>query len=122
MADPRHDFGLRAEAAVATWLERDGWTVLERRWRVAEGEIDLVCLDPGSALVGVEVRARRSGRSGSPLESVGSAHVRRLRAALGRYAATSTVRRSGIRLDLVGVVPDGDGRWRLTRQACVDGW
>ena len=122
MPDPRHDLGLRAETAVAAWLERDGWTVIDRRWRVAEGELDLVCLDPHGVLVGVEVRARRTERSGSPLESVDPAHLRRLRAALGRYATQSSQPRAGIRLDLVGVVPDVDGGWRLTRHPSVDGW
>ena len=30
--------------------------MLARRWRVPEGELDLVCLDPGRFLVAIEVR------------------------------------------------------------------
>ena len=122
MADPRHDLGERAETAVAAWLERDGWTVLARRWRVASGELDLVCRDPDGVLVGVEVRARRSARSGSPLESVDAAHLRRVRSALGSYAASSADCHAGIRLDLVSVERASGGRWRLTRHPAVDGW
>jgi putative endonuclease len=122
MADPRHDLGLRAEAAVAAWLEGDGWTVIARRWRVPEGELDLVCLDRGGALVGVEVRARRTRRSGSPLESVDRRRIGRLRAALARYAATTTTRHAGIRLDLVSVTPLAEDRWHLVRHAALDAW
>ena len=122
MADPRHDLGERAEAAVAAWLERGGWILLARRWRVPEGELDLVLLDPARVLVGVEVRARRTVRTGTPLESVDAAHLRRLRLALARYATASSVRRTGTRLDVVSVTPVSRGRWRLRRHAGVDGW
>jgi putative endonuclease len=125
MGDPRHELGLRAEAAVAGWLEQQGWQVLARRWRVAEGEIDLVCGDPLGALVGVEVRLRRSERAGSGLESVDPRHVRRLRAALGRFAgqAAGRSRFSALRIDLVTVSPsDLAGRWRAVRHAAIDAW
>ncbi len=122
MPDPRHDLGLRAEAAVAAWLEGDGWTVLDRRWRVPEGELDLVCLDRGGVLVGVEVRARRTPRSGSPLESIDRRRVGRLRRALAHYAAAATGRHIGMRLDLVSVTPAAEGRWRLVRHPAVDAW
>ncbi|HEX5395924.1 MAG TPA: YraN family protein [Candidatus Limnocylindria bacterium] len=122
MPDPRHDLGLRAEAAVAAWLEGDGWTVLARRWRVPEGELDLVCLDRAGALVGVEVRARRTRRSGSPLESVDRRRIGRLRRALARYAAAMSGRHDGTRLDLVSVTPAAEGRWLLRRYPALDAW
>jgi putative endonuclease len=122
MPDPRHDLGGRAEAAVAAWLERDGWIVLDHRWRVPQGEPDLVCLDPQHVLVGIEVRARRTARSGTPLESVDRRHLGRLRAALGRYAAVSRSAHAGLRLDLVTVTPATDGRWRLERYPSIDAW
>lgn len=122
MPDPRQDLGLRAEAAVAAWLEGDGWTVLARRWRVPEGELDLVCLDRGGALVGVEVRARRTPRSGSPLESIDRRRVRRLRGALAHYAAGMRGHHDGMRLDLVSVTPAAEGRWRLVRHPALDAW
>lgn len=122
MADPRL-LGPRAEHATAAWLAATGWTVLERNWRCGEGELDLVCRDPGGALVGVEVKCRASGRAGSPLESVDPRRVARLRAALGRYAAEGSARPgNGLRIDLVAVTPAGDGAWRLGRFEGVDAW
>ena len=47
-----------------------GWHVLARRWRVPEGELDLVALDPAGTLVAVEVRARRTARAGAAAETV----------------------------------------------------
>jgi putative endonuclease len=123
LPDPRHALGERAEAAVAAWLVARGWTILARRWRCREGELDLVALDPEEALVAVEVKLRRTGRAGDPSESVDRRRVRRLRAALGRFSAEGDLpASSGIRVDLVAVHPAVDGRWRLTHQRAVDGW
>lgn len=123
MPDPRHLLGLRAEKAAAVWLERSGWQVLARRWRNVGGELDLVCLDPDGALVGVEVKLRRSPRAGSAAESLGRTRVARLRSTLVRFHAASGLHQiPAMRLDLVTVTPAEDGRWRLSRLAGIDAW
>jgi putative endonuclease len=121
--DPRHDLGLRAEEAVARWLVASGWTLLERRWRCPAGELDLVLRDPAGAMVGVEVKLRRTGRAGSGPESVDPRRVKRLRAALFAYASVSPRRWApDLRLDLVAVTPAPAGRWRLRRVPAIDAW
>ena len=121
MANPRHQFGLRAEAAVAAWLGGDGWRILARRWKVAEGELDLVAIDPDGTLVGVEVRGRRRDRSGSALESVDHRHLTRLRGALVRYALSEPVAHRGLRLDLV-TLDGGESSWQIVRHPAIDAW
>lgn len=118
MGDPRHELGLAAEAAAAAWLCRVGWHVLARRSRGrGRGELDLVALDTGEVLVAVEVRARRSSRAGAPEATVDAARVRRLRRALGAYAADQRIPHRGLRVDIVTVRPAADqpGAWRLDR-------
>jgi len=122
MSDPRHELGRRAESAVATWLSSSGWRVLDRRWRGTRGELDLVCLDPGGVLVGVEVKLRSTGRAGSGAESVDRRRVARLRATLSAYAAGGNVAHCDTRLDLVSVAPADGGRWRLRRLTGIDAW
>jgi putative endonuclease len=124
MGNPRHDLGLDAEAAVAAWLTDAGWRVLARRWRVADGELDLVCLDPDETLVGVEVRARGSPRAGVPEESVDRRRISRLRAALARYARRSGMTARRLRIDLVSVSAEREpaARWRLRRLPAIDAW
>lgn len=119
MANPRHLLGLRAEAAAADWLTALGWRVLARRWRCPDGELDLVCLDPGRRLVGIEVRARRRPSHGSPLESLDRRRLQRRRRALVRYAVDHRVGTLDLRVDLVSVEPRGD-RWRLVRYPLLD--
>lgn len=123
MPDPRHLLGQRAEDATAAWLTNRGWTILARRWRCPEGELDLVALDPGGILVAVEVKLRRGGRAGDPLESVDRRRLRRLRAALGRFSSTGQRPTSGgLRIDLVAARPTADGRWRLAHHLAIDAW
>ena len=117
MADPRHVLGLAAEEATAAWLERSGWRVVGRRCRAAGGgEVDLLALDAQRVLVAVEIRARRTGRTGAPAETVGARHVERIRRTLVA-SAPAAGRHGGLRVDLVVCEPlvDRPGRWRLTR-------
>lgn len=123
MPDLRHVLGRRAEQATAAWLETRGWTILARRWRCPEGELDLVALDPDGVLVAVEVKLRRSGRTGDPLASVDRRRLGRLRVALGRFRAESALRfGDGLRVDLVAIRPAAGGAWRLTHHRAVDAW
>ena len=52
-----HRFGLRAEWIAAIWLSLKGYRILERRFSVAGGEIDIVARR-GGAVAFVEVKAR----------------------------------------------------------------
>ena len=121
MPDPRHQLGQRAEDAAARWLASRGWTIIERRWRDRVGELDLVCCDPGGALVAVEVKLRRSARTGSALEAVHRRRMLRLRAALVAYARASAQGWPNLRLDLVTLEPEAGG-WRLRHQRGIDAW
>jgi putative endonuclease len=117
--DPRHERGRRGEEAAARWLATHGWDVLARRWRIPGGELDLVCIDPGGVLVGVEVKLRSSSRAGSGLESVDAHRVRRLRRALVAYRTTHRPVTAGMRIDLIALEAEGDA-WRLRHLRGVD--
>ncbi len=123
MPDPRHALGERAEAATAAWLQTRGWTILARRWRCPDGELDLVARDLDGVLVAIEVKVRQTGRAGDPLESVDPRRLRRLRRALGRFRSeVPGAGGEGLRVDLVALRPGGQGRWRLTHQRAIDAW
>jgi Holliday junction resolvase-like predicted endonuclease len=118
MSDPRHALGLAAESATERWLTAAGWQVLGRRWRpTGGGEVDLAALDPDGVLVVIEVRARRSSRSGPAAASVDARRVRRLRRSLALIAASTGRPHRGLRVDLVAAEPVAGSprRWRLVR-------
>lgn len=123
MPDPRHLLGERAEAAAAAWLQTRGWTILARRWRCPEGELDLVARDRDGVLVAIEVKVRRTGRAGDPLESVDRHRLRRLRTALARFSSeVPGAAGDGLRVDVVALRPGGQGQWQLTHQRAIDAW
>ena len=117
MANRHHALGLAAERAVADWLVRAGWRVVARRARSpGGGEVDLLVLDPRSTLVAVEVRARRTPRTGEAAMTVDARRVVRLHRTLLAHAVTTSVPHRGLRVDLVAVEPaPAGGGWRLVR-------
>ena len=118
MGDPRHDLGIVGERAVGAWLEASGWRLLGRRVRASGGgEVDIVALDPNGILVGVEVRARRTARTGTGTETINAHRVARSGRTLAAFATADAIGHRGLRLDLVTVMPEpgGAGRWRLRR-------
>lgn len=124
MSDPRHALGRSAEDAAAHWLIRAGWRILARRLRARPGgEVDLIALDPFRTLVAVEVRARRTDRTGAAAATVDYRRIRRLEATLVAYASSGAVRHRGLRVDLVTVepTPAPDRGWRLRRIPAVGG-
>lgn len=124
MSDPRHAFGRAAEATVAGWLTEAGWTILERRVRAGSGgEVDLIGLDTTGWLVAVEVRARRTDRSGAAATTVDHRKIRRLASTLVAYASAGHVPHAGLRVDLVSAepVPGAVRAWRLRRIPGIGG-
>ncbi|MSX18221.1 MAG: hypothetical protein F2931_08290, partial [Actinobacteria bacterium] len=61
--------GKRGEDLAARFLEAAGMIILERNWRCAAGELDLVVRD-GNAIVAIEVKTRTTSRTGHPLEAI----------------------------------------------------
>ena len=70
--------GKSGEQAAAEYLESHGLRILDRNWRSADGEIDIVAVER-HVLVVCEVKSRTSVRYGSPLEAVSRAKQARLR-------------------------------------------
>ncbi|PKQ17228.1 MAG: YraN family protein [Actinobacteria bacterium HGW-Actinobacteria-8] len=94
--------GRYGERVVAERLAALGWEVLERNWRCALGELDIVAVDHG-CVVAVEVKTRRSATFGSPLEAVTPVKVARIRRLLAAWLASQPQTFPEVRIDVVGV-------------------
>src|ERR1700730_7564329 len=79
--------GAYGERVAALALTGAGMVVLDRHWRCASGELDIVARD-GNTIVFCEVKTRRGAGFGTPVEAVGYAKVRRLRALGSLWLAT----------------------------------
>jgi putative endonuclease len=97
--------GRAGEEMAADWYTARGYLILERNWRTARGEIDLLCARPDrSVLVVCEVKARRSDRLGAPAESVTRTKQVRLRQLAVAYLQGSPHRYDEIRFDVAGIL------------------
>ena len=62
-------FGKYGEDLACRYLQKQGYKILERNFRIRGGEIDIVALD-GKTLIYVEVKTRTSHQFGLPEESI----------------------------------------------------
>jgi putative endonuclease len=100
--------GAYGERVAARHLADAGLVVLDRNWRCADGEIDIVARD-GPTLVFCEVKTRRSARFGDPAEAVGVAKVGRLRRLALLWIAASGLHAPDVRFDVLSVLPQLSG-------------
>lgn len=102
--------GVYGERVAARLLTEIGLEVIDRNWRCARGEIDIVARDGATdEIVFVEVKTRRSTAYGLPAEAVTPAKLARLRRLAGEWLAAHQVTAAGIRLDVVAILVPGTG-------------
>ena len=92
--------GRRGEDAAAAYLERIGYTVVERNWQTKAGEIDIVALD-GDTIVMCEVKTRRTVRKGTPEDAVTPAKQRRISRMASAYLQHAGLSDVPVRFDVI---------------------
>jgi putative endonuclease len=111
------DYG---ERLAARYLREQGLTILDRNWRCARGELDIVAME-GECLVVCEVKTRSSEAFGAPFEAVDWVKRGRLYqlARLWRGQAERENRGRDLRVDVISIVRPPDGPTRLQHLRCV---
>ncbi|HAM25296.1 MAG TPA: YraN family protein [Microbacteriaceae bacterium] len=95
--------GSLGEELAAAALVESGYRVIDRNWRCAQGEIDIVAVD-GDETVFVEVKTRSSIAFGHPLEAITSQKLARLRRLAAAWCEAHPGSHSRIRIDAIAVV------------------
>jgi len=108
----KDDLGRRGEQAAVEYLESAGLRILDRNWRCAEGEIDIVAAE-GRVLVICEVKTRSGTGYGSPLEAITRSKRARLRRLAIRWLVAHGVLFDEVRIDVIGLVRDESGHYQL---------
>lgn len=98
----RGELGMWGEQLAVDYLQKCGWTVLERNWRCRYGELDIVAAD-AATVVFVEVKTRAGDRYGDVVTAVTPAKVRRLRRLAGLWLAGQDRQWSGLRIDVIAI-------------------
>jgi putative endonuclease len=110
--DPRRTLGEYGERLAARYLTDHGLAVIDRNWRCARGEIDLVARD-GDCLVFCEVKTRRSERFGTPVEAVDWRKTAKLRRLAAAWLQAHDEHPGRIRIDVIGILRPVDGPARV---------
>jgi putative endonuclease len=94
--------GTFGEEVAIQHLEAKGFQILERNWRIREGELDVIT-EYGGDIVFVEVKTRTSDRYGGPEDSITSQKRKRIIRASVAYLLEVKRLDSDWRVDLIGI-------------------
>jgi putative endonuclease len=117
--EARQVLGREGEEAAVKYLREKGYRILDRNWRCAEGELDIVAVDRRHVFVAVEVKTRSGTRFGTPLEAVGRAKLRRLRGLTIAWLNAHGVRYDRVRVDVIGILYEPTGGFSIHHEEAV---
>lgn len=107
----KDELGRAGEERAVRYLTGIGYDVLDRNWRCAQGEIDIVATT-GRHLAVVEVKTRRTDSYGHPFEAVDARKVRRLWQLAHAWMLDhpDSARGLTVRIEAIGIIgPPADG-------------
>ena len=94
--------GKEGERIAEQYLKRKGYRLVERNYRCAVGELDLIVLDR-RVVVFVEVKTRTGEGFGTPLEAVETRKQRKMIQAAQFFLNTKGLHQRDARFDVVGI-------------------
>jgi putative endonuclease len=111
--------GLFGESRVADYRLQQGDEVIERNWRVREGEIDLVTLDRGGTFHFIEVKTRSSLAYGHPFEAISPVKLLRMQRLAMGWLVTHDCFGCEYSIDIASILLSPDGSHSLEYRAGV---
>ena len=107
----RHDFfvnlnqniGKYGEDRAAQFFERIGYQIIDRNWRGAAGEIDIIAQDR-ECIVFAEVKTRTRRGYGHPFEAITAKKVQTMRRLAAQWCQVQQMAITKVRLDAVSVL------------------
>lgn len=106
---PAHNQSLGAygESLAAEYLQKLGYSILERNFKKKQGDIDLVVKE-GKTLVVVEVKTRISDEYGPPEDAITARKISMLRRSVEYYLAIHQIAYNSIRIDVIAIMLNAD--------------
>ena len=111
--------GSFGESRVADFRLQQGDEILDRNWRVREGEIDLVSLDKFGTFHFIEVKTRSSLAFGHPFESISQVKLLRMQRLAMGWLVTHDCFGCEYSIDIASVLINPDGTHSLEFRAGV---
>ena len=102
----RYESGLTGEELAENYLLRQGMSILGRRYRAEDGEIDLILKD-GDCVVFAEVKYRPQSSAGAGLSAITPTKQRRMSHAALHYLVENGLMEQPVRFDAIEITRDG---------------
>lgn len=105
--------GAFGEDAVAEFLLNRGALIVERNWRIKEGEIDIIVTLPDKTIAFVEVKTRTSQTFGHPFEAITREKSHRLQRLALAWLATHQCLGREYQVDCAAVLVSPSGSFSI---------
>ncbi|HHL73329.1 MAG TPA: YraN family protein [Bacteroidetes bacterium] len=99
--------GAWGEQAACSYLAGKGYEIVQRNYRTARGEIDIIARE-GATLIFVEVKTATSLRMGDPVTWVTPKKQQQIAMMASLYLAENELVDINCRFDVIGVVRSGE--------------
>lgn len=103
MLNSRQNLGQSGEDIAAEFLNKKGYTILQRNYRCRHGEIDIIA-KIGTTLVFIEVKTRKGAAYGSPAAAVTHKKQRQISKTALYYLAEHNLFDAPARFDVVSIM------------------
>ena len=110
---PKQRTGAFGEEVTAQYLLARGDEILDRNWRIREGEIDLVSLSSDGSFHFIEVKTRSSLAFGHPFEAINREKAHRMQRLAMGWLATHGCLGCEYTIDAVAILIAADGSHTL---------
>ncbi len=110
---PKQRTGAFGESKAAEFIEKRGDEILERNWRIREGEVDLISLSADGIFHFIEVKTRSSLAFGHPVEAINRDKAHRMQRLALAWLATHGCLGCDYAIDVVAILLASDGSHTL---------
>jgi putative endonuclease len=100
--DQRHQLGKDSEQLAVDYLQKLGYTIIQRNYRIRGGEIDIIAKE-NKTLVFIEVKSRTTTRYGHAVQSLTRQQQKRLSKAALTYLHQHKLNNQSARFDLIAI-------------------
>lgn len=111
--------GKQGEDQVCKYLISQGGVILERNWRIKEGEIDVIAKDKTGVICFVEVKTRSTLHFGHPCEAIDAKRLHRMQRLALAWLATHSHFGAEYRIDCAALLLDNDGQLLIDYRADI---
>lgn len=102
MTNSRIDLGKAGEDEAVSFLNKQGFKILERNYRCCYGEIDIIAMEKGT-IVFAEVKTRKTLTYGLPQAAVDFRKQQQISRSAANYTAQKKIKNMPLRFDVVAV-------------------